>query len=94
MRLTLKNIIKLINDDSKLKLVFYKPIQLLEYVLCTVESNVSYRMHNKLTKYKTNNTSHHSTIYKFYMNDSKILNMHVDTFIDNVNCEKIIRIYY
>lgn len=94
MRLTLKNIIKLINDDSKLKLVFYKPIQLLEYVLCIVKSCVSYRIYNKLTNYKTNNTSHHSAIYKFYMNDSKILNMHLDTFIDNVNFEKIIRIYY
>ena len=46
---TLKNIIKFINDDSKLKLIFYnktknrkyKPRVQLEYVLSILESNVS-----------------------------------------------------
>jgi hypothetical protein len=33
----------------------YKPRVLLEYVLSILDSGVSYRMHSKLTKYRTNN---------------------------------------
>ena len=54
---TLKNIIKFINDDSKLKSIFYnktknrkyKPRVLLEYVLSILEFGVSYRIHSKFS---------------------------------------------
>jgi hypothetical protein len=53
----IKNIIKFINDDSKLKSIFYnktknckyKPRQLLEYVLNILKSGISYRMRSKMT---------------------------------------------
>ena len=84
---TLKNIIKFINDDSKLKLIFYnktknrkyKPRQLLEYVLHILKSGISYRMHSEMTNYKTNNIPHHATIYKFFMKLIKY-NVIQDTF--------------
>ena len=76
MQLTLKNIIKFINDKSifynKTKNRKYKPRVLLV-------SGVSYRMHSKLTKYKTNNIPHHSTIYKFFIKLIKY-NVIQDTF--------------
>ena len=96
---TIKNIIKTINNNPKLKLIFYFKTknrkytvkQLLKAVLLILKSGVSYRLYGEIStshydkKYIDSvNKPHWNTIYKFFGKLIKY-NIILDTFKDTIS---------